>query len=331
MPGKIAITTANMRDENNLVAQELKDLGFELAIHPDLIPPTADELRALLDGAVGVIAGSDVFSREILSEAKALRCLSRHGIGYDAIDLDAAADLGIVVTYVPDAMVDAVADLAMGLLLALARRIPEFDAAVKQGEWPRYMAHDLKGKTLGVVGTGRIGMATALRARGFGMRFAGYDPVTNPLFIEELGGNYHSLDELLEISDYVTLHVPSLPQTRGLMNAAAFQRMKEGAFLINTARGAIVDEAAALDALDSGRLAGIGTDVLSSEPPLPGSAAEKLARHPKVVITPHVASSTPVTTAKMGRISLENLLAVLNGERPAHVANPRVYEGTLRS
>jgi D-3-phosphoglycerate dehydrogenase len=331
MPGKIAITTANMRDERNLVAEELKDAGFELAIHPSLVPPTPDELQALLDGAVGVIAGSDVFSREVLSQAKDLRCLSRHGIGYDAIDLDAAADLGIVVTYVPDAMVDAVADLAMGLLLALARRIPEFNAAVHQGEWPRLMAHDVAGKTLGVIGTGRIGMAAGRRARGFGMKFVGYDPTPNPLFVEELGGDYMPLEELLAVSDYVTLHVPSLPQTRGLMNAAAFAKMKPGAFLINTARGAIVDEAAALDALDSGRLGGLGTDVLSSEPPLPGSDAEKLARHPKVVITPHVASSTPVTTAKMGRVSLENLLAVLRGDRPAHVANPRVYDGPLRS
>lgn len=331
MPGKIAITTATMRDTNNAVAQELIERGFEPVVHPHLVPPTADELRALLDGAVGIIAGSDVFSREVLTEAKDLICLSRHGIGYDAIDLDAAADLGIVVTYVPDAMVDAVADLAMGLLLACARRIPEFDAAVKRGEWPRLMAHDLNGKTLGVIGTGRIGMATARRAQGFGMKFVGYDPTANPLFVEELGGNYLPLEELLAVSDYVTLHVPSLPQTRGMMNAAAFAQMKPGAFLINTARGAIVDEAAALEALDSGKIAGIGTDVLSSEPPIPGSDADKLGRHPKVAITPHVASSTPITTAKMGRVSLENLLAVLNGERPAHVANPRVYDGPLRS
>ncbi|HEU4753196.1 MAG TPA: 2-hydroxyacid dehydrogenase, partial [Armatimonadota bacterium] len=201
----------------------------------------------------------------------------------------------------------------------------------KQGEWRRGISFDASGQTLGIVGTGRIGMAVARRAKAFSMPLLGCDPYPNPRFREELGGTYVSLDELLERSDFVTLHSPATPETRGLIGAPQLARMKKTAFLINCGRGSLIDEPALLAALDGGRIAGAGLDVFAVEPPPPGSPSEALMRHPAVVATPHVASFTPVTAARMARAAMENLLAVLRGERPENVANPAVYERGLRA
>jgi D-3-phosphoglycerate dehydrogenase len=279
---------------------------------------------------VGIIAGPEPITREVMEAAKNLRCVSRNGVGYDAVDCDAAADLGIVVTYVPGAMVDAVADLALGLMLSAARRISELDSVVKRGEWIRPMQHDFSGQTVGLIGTGRIGSAVARRLKGFGVKLLGCDPYPNAAFAEELGGEYVSMDELLERADFVSLHLPASAGTRGLIGAEKLAKMKPGAFLINTARGTLIDEDALVAALDAGQIAGAALDVFSKEPPLPGSAAETLLRHPKVVATPHIASFTPVCAANMGRGAMENLLTVLAGDRPDYVANPSVYDRPLR-
>jgi D-3-phosphoglycerate dehydrogenase len=330
MSDTIAFTTVAIRDENNEVAQTLLQKGYRLAIHPDMTPPTREQQRALMSEAVGIIAGSEPITREVMEEASKLRVVSRNGIGYDAVDVAAATDLGIVVTFVPDAMVDAVADLALALMLSAARRVVELDNALKRGEWFRPMQHDFSGQTLGLIGTGRIGLAVARRARAFRMELLGCDPYPNPAFTGELNGSYVSLDELLERSDFISLHLPASAETKGLIGREQIARMKPGAFLANTARGALVDEEALLEALNEGRLAGAALDVFSQEPPAPGSVAEALMKHPKVVATSHIASFTPVTVAKMGKGAMENLLAVLEGRRPAYVANPEVYERGLR-
>jgi phosphoglycerate dehydrogenase-like enzyme len=327
---KIAITAIPLRSPESDVARTLRERGYELSIHPSVTAPTREELRVMLDGAVGLIAGSEIIDREVLLAAPTLRVVSRNGVGYDAIDLDAATDLGVVVAYVPDAMVDAVADLTLGLLVSAARKITELDAALKKGEWRRIMAADIGGQTLGLVGTGRIGMAVARRARAFGMRLVGADPYPNPLFVDELGGSYLPLDELLATADFVSLHSPATPETRGLINRERLARMKPSAFLINAARGSLVDEAALVEALKSGKLAGTALDVFSAEPPIPGSPADELMRLPNVVATPHVASFTPTTVARMGRAAMENLLEALEGRRLTNVANPAVYERPLR-
>jgi D-3-phosphoglycerate dehydrogenase len=321
----IAITAATMRDENNEVAFTLKEQGYRLAIHLGLAPPTPEQQRLLLADAVGLIAGSEPITAATLEDAPRLRVISRNGIGYDAIDLDAATARGIVVTFVPDAMVDAVADLTMGLLLALARRIPELDSALKAGQWHRVIGADVATRTLGVVGTGRIGMAVARRTRAFRMRLLGCDPRPHALFVEELGGDYLPLDDLLAGADFVSLHAPACPETRGMIAAPQLARMRPTAYLINCSRGSLVDEGALLDALRERRIAGAGLDVFTAEPPIPGSAADLLMRHPAVVATPHVASFTPITAARMGRAALANLLTALRGERPEHVANPAVF------
>lgn len=330
MPNSVAITALAIANEDNEVAQTLKAHGYQLAIHPHMVMPNRDELRALLSDAVAVIAGSEPYTREVMEEAVHLRVISRNGVGYDAIDVAAATELGIVVAYTPDAMVDAVADLAIGLMLAIARRIAELDARMKQGEWYRAIAADVSGRTLGLVGTGRIGLATARRARAFRMRMLGYDPYPNPLFVEELGADYTSLEELFEVSDFISLHVPTTPSSRGLVSAELIRRMKPGAFLINTARGTLVDEQALLDALNEGRVAGAALDVFSQEPPIPGSAGDLLARHPKVIALPHVAAYTPTAVARMGRGACQNILSILSGDGQAQIVNPEVFERGLR-
>lgn len=325
MPETIAMTTVALRDPENPVSRELREMGYRLAVHPHILPPTREEQRVLLSDAVGLIAGSEPITREVLAEAPLLRVISRHGIGFDAIDLEAATERGIPVTFVPDAMTDAVADLTIGLMLSAARRIPAMDVAMKQGEWPRTMGADVTGRTLGLIGTGRIGMAVARRARAFRMRLLGSDPYPNPLFVEEVGGNYVPVEELLTDADYVSLHAPAMAGTRGMIGDAQLALMKPSAFLINCSRGSLIDEPALIRALAEGRLAGAGLDVLSEEPPTPGSHPDLLARLPNVVITPHIAAFTPITVSRMGRAAMENLLTVLRGERCPYIANPAVY------
>jgi D-3-phosphoglycerate dehydrogenase len=323
---KIVLTPVALCQGENPVVEALRERGYETVQHPGVIPPTTEELRRYLEGAVGMIAGMEPVPAGVIEGAQELRVISRFGVGYDNIDVPAATRRGIVVTSIPDAMVDAVADLTLGLMLALARRIPEFDRGMKAGAWTRYPAVDVTRKCLGIVGTGRIGMAVAERARGFRMALLGYDPAPNPRFVEELGGDYVPLDELLARADFVTLHLPLTPATDRLMSAPQFERMRPSAFLINAARGGLVDEEALYAALTAGQIAGFGTDVYRKEPPDP----HPLWSLPNVVATPHVASYTDGAIARMARAALGNLLTVLEGGRPEQVVNPEVY-AQLRS
>lgn len=301
--------------------EALRTAGYEPVVHTRGGPASREELRGYLAGAVGMIAGMDRIDEELLAEFPALRVISRFGVGYDAIDVAAATRHGVVVTYIPDAMVDSVADITMGLMLAVARRIPELDRSVKAGEWHRQLAVDVSRRTLGIVGTGRIGMAVAERARGFRMRLLGHDRIPNAAFVETMGGDYVTLEELLQQADFVTLHAPLTPETRHLIGAAQLALMKPTAFLINAARGGLVETAALTAALDTGQIRGAAMDVYETEPP---DNAPLIGRA-NVVATPHTASYTDGTVSKMARAALGNLLAVLQGERPEHVVNPEVY------
>jgi D-3-phosphoglycerate dehydrogenase / 2-oxoglutarate reductase len=320
VPDRIAVTPVALCTTENAVVNTLREREFEVALHRSTTPPTLDDLRELLRGAVGMIAGMEPIPAEVIEGADRLRVISRFGVGYDNIDVAAATRRGILVTYIPEAMTDTVADLTFGLILALARRIPELDAAMKAEEWRRVIGADVTGKTLGLLGTGRIGMAVARRATGFRMRLLGYDPVPNRRFGEEVGGAYVSFEEVLRQSDFISLHLPMLPETRGLIGAAQLALVKPTAFLVNCARGALVDEAAVYTALTEGRLAGFGTDVYPKEPPAP----QPLYKLPNVIALPHIASFTPDTAARMGQTGLANLPAGLSGERPEHVVNPEV-------
>ena len=244
-----------------------------------------------------------------------LRAVAVYAVGVDNVDLDAATRHGVQVGHTPGVLTETTADLAFGLLLAAARRVAEGDAAVRRGEWrpfhPKaFVGEEVSGATLGIVGMGRIGSAVARRAAGFSMEVLG---------TSRAGGV--PLEELLERSDFVSLHAPLTAATRGLIGAAELRRMKPTAFLVNTARGGLVDTDALVRALREGWIAGAGLDVTDPEP-LP--ADHPLLEQAGVVVTPHIGSASRRAREAMADLSVDNLLAALRGERMPHLANPEV-------
>ncbi len=299
----------------------LQDAGVEVVFYPKAGRLTEADLLPLVGDADAIIAGTEPITARVLAAAPRLRIVARRGVGLDSVDVAAATARGVVVTTTRGVNTEAVADHAMALLLATARRVAWLDRRMKAGQWDRAISIDVYGKTLGVVGFGAIGRAVARRAAGFGLRVLAYDVAPDEGAARALGVRLCALDALLAQSDFVSVHVPLLPDTRGLIGEATLARMKPGAILINTSRGPVVDEAALLRALQTGHLAGAGLDVFADEPPLDWT----LVQLDQVVATPHVASHTKETLARMDRACAEAVLAVLRGERPAHVANPEVY------
>jgi glyoxylate reductase len=301
-----------------LIAAELKTLlpedplpGYELVwISSDDPTPTGD--------FVGIIPLlSRPMGEEELAGLPKLKVLAQCAVGYDNIDLEAAARRGIPVTNTPDVLTESTADLAWALILAVARRMKEGQEMLARGEWEGWnptqlLGLELNGSTLGIVGAGRIGRAVGRRGVGFGMNILYADQEPHLRFEEATGAGFVDLPTLLAESDVVTVHVPSTPDTRGLFSGALFGQMKPGALFINTARGDLVDETALLAALDEGPLGGAGLDVFSREPQVP----PELANHPKVVALPHIGSATTHTRREMAGLALKNARAVLGGKEP---------------
>lgn len=271
----------------------------------------ADALICLLTDRIG---------SDTLVQAHRLRVIATVAVGYENIDLAAASERGIVVCNTPDVLTQSTADQTFALLLAAARRIPEADCAVREGRFPRWglqqplTGTDVYGKTLGIVGMGRIGAAVAHRGHlGFGMPILYVSRTRKPLLEEDLGAVQVSLERLLEESDFVCIHVPLTPQTTHLIDASALARMKPSAILINASRGAVVDEAALVNALNEHAIAGVGLDVFEQEPKVhPGL----LSHHEHVVLAPHLGSATGETRQAMAAIAVSNVLAVLAGKPP---------------
>ncbi len=292
-------------------------------------PVPREVLLREIAGAAGLISMlSDPINAEVMAAAPGLRVISQYAVGYDNIDLAAATARGIGVGNTPDVLTEATADLAFSLLMAAARRVVEGMDNVRRGEWVTWgpeilLGQDIWGATLGIVGLGRIGQAMARRGRGFGMPVLYTGREAKPEAAAALQAEYVSLEELLERSDYISLHCPLTPQTRGLIGETELRRMKATAILINTARGPVVQSAALERALREGWIAGAGLDVTDPEP-LP--ASHPLAALPNCVITPHIASGSVKTRAKMTDITVDNLLAGLRGECPTFCVNPQVYE-----
>lgn len=295
-----------LRERYRLVAEPAED-----AI------PTAEELRAGFAQADAVICMlSDSIDADLLSHATKLKILANYAVGYNNIDLAAAKARGIVVTNTPDVLTDATADLAWALLLAVSRRVVEGDRWIRSGTWhgwapTQLLGVDIAGKTLGIIGMGRIGQAVAQRALGFRMRIV-YESRRSVAPPPGLSWERLPLGKLLAEADFVSLHVPLTEATRHLIGVQELSRMKRTAILINTARGPVVDEEALVAALKTGVIAGAGLDVYEREPAVhPG-----LVELPNVVLLPHLGSATLETRIRMGRICLDNIEAVLNG-RPA--------------
>lgn len=284
-------------------------------------PLRSEEVRELLPGCDGYIAGIDCVDRHALDGAKRLKVIARYGVGVDRVDIEAAAEAGIAVTNTPDANSVSVAELTIGLMLALARSIPQLNAAVRNGGWPRSSGATLEGKTIGLIGLGSIGRQVALRLRGWNTRTLCHDPGVDAATAARYGAEPATLDALIAQSDFVSLHVPVLPATRGIVNSDFLAGMKSGAFLVNTARGELVDEAALAAALESGRLGGAALDTFATEPLAPD---HPLLRFPGMIVTPHCGAHTDRASANMGWTALRNCLAVLRGEAPE---NPVLSQG----
>jgi D-3-phosphoglycerate dehydrogenase len=270
--------------------------GFEVTVETGLGP---EELANTIGGYDGLIVRSATkVTAEILERAERLKAIGRAGTGVDNIDLDAATRAGIVVMNTPGGNSVAAAELTVSLLLALARNVPQSNADLRAGNWERkrYTGIEVAGKVLGVVGLGRIGREVARAAKGLRMEILGFDPFVSHEAAARIGIEHADLEDLLAKADLVTLHVPLTDETRHLIGAKNLGRMKQGARLINCARGGLVDEAALLDAIDSGHLAGAALDVYESEPP----TDSKLVQHPKVVSTPHLGASTVEAQQRVG-------------------------------
>jgi glyoxylate reductase len=286
--------------------------AHDVDVWPDPDPPPADALRTRAGEADGLLTLlTDRVDGALLDAAPSVRAVANMAVGTDNIDLEAAAARGVAVGNTPGVLTDATADLTMALILALVRKLPEGVARVREGRWGPWqpaqdLGADLSGATLGVVGFGRIGRAVAQRAEAFGMRI---------IHTARSGGM--TLDALLGEADVVSLHVPLSAATRHLIDAVALARMKPGAYLVNTARGGIVDQAALRDALQRRRLAGAALDVTDPEPIDPG---DPLLEAPNLIVVPHIGSATAGTRAKMAAMAVDNLLAALDGRPMPHPA-----------
>ncbi len=283
-----------------------------------------EDTRVALSGADAILAGAERLNESTMARADRLKVVCRNGVGYDRVDVDYCTRRGIVVTYTPGVMADAVADLAMGLLLAVVRGLSTGDRSVKAGGYEVAMGEDLASMTLGLLGCGRIGVEVVRRALGFRMRVLVHDPWVAPEDLREIGAEPVSLEGLLAGADAISLHLPMSQENARIVDAGFLRRMKPGSWLINTARGGLVDEAALISALEDGHLAGAGLDCQATEPPAGDSA--RLAALAQVVATPHSGSNTVTARTRMAQVGARDIVAVLQGRRPRHVVNPEVLE-----
>jgi D-3-phosphoglycerate dehydrogenase len=288
------------------------------------------DVRLDLDkaGLLAAVAGYDALvvrsatrvTAEVIAAGGRLRVIGRAGTGVDNIDVDAATRRGIVVVNAPASNNVAVAELTVGLLISLARSIPQAHASVQGGKWERtkFVGWEVRGKTLGLVGLGRIGSEVAVRARAMEMHVLAYDPVVSLDRAEQIGVELVTMDELAQRSDVISIHVPLVDATKGMFDAARIARMKRGAYLINASRGGIVDDDALLAALEAGQLGGAALDVFSVEPPAPDSP---LTHHPKIIAVPHIGASTAEAQTSAGTEMAEGVAEALSGATPRYAVN----------
>ncbi len=312
---RVLVTPTSYGKSDRSLCQDLESQVGEVVYNKTGKPLKAADLIAQIAGFDGYIAGVDEITAAVLDAASRLKVVARYGVGVDQVDLDAARRRGIVVTNTPGANAKAVAELTVGLLLALARTIPQASEGTKAGGWPRLAGLSLDGKTVGLYGFGAIGRDVARKLAAFDCRVLAYDVAPDRAFAAEHGVQLCTPDELLAESSFLSLHCPLLPETRGLVNEPFLDKMRPGAFLVNTARGELVDEPCLAAAIRSGRLAGVALDVYHHEPPGPDNPLLKL---PQVIATPHIGSHADGATNAMGRMALVDCLAVLRGEAPRH-------------
>ena len=300
---KVVVTARSFAQSDPAPLKMLEDSG---CLVTRLKP--GEDLAGVLRDADGVIAGLEAYTKDVFAAAERLKIVSRYGVGYDAVDLNAAKAANVAVTITPGANSDSVADLAIAFMLGAARHIPRMDSAIKSGAADtRPLGLEMWQKTLGVIGVGRIGKGVIQRARGFEMKVLCFDTFKDEAFAEKYGARYVDLDTLLAESDFITLHTPLLPETRNIIDSAALSKMKKTAVLVNTARGGLIDEDALARALSEGRIAAAALDATADEKP----GNSPLCKLPNCILTPHAGAATHEAALKMGLMAVKNLLDYL--------------------
>jgi len=296
-------------------------------VSPHDRPLTRQELLEAIKDRDGIITLlTDKVDAEFFEAAAGVKGVANFAVGFDNMDVKEATKRGIPLSNTPGVLTNATAEMAWALLFAVCRRVVESDAVMRSGQWPgwgplQFIGGDVTGKTLGIVGSGRIGAAMAMKSRGFEMKVLYTDAYRNEMLEKELGAKKVEFEELLVTSDFISIHVPLLPETRHLFGAKQFAMMKKTAYLINTARGPVINEAELIEALKNGVIAGAGLDVYEFEPKM----VEGLNELNNVVIAPHTASATVSSREGMSRLAAENLLAMLAGKPAPTCLNPEVY------
>lgn len=309
---KVLVTPTSFLKPQNAKAKALLESFFDEIVYNDLgVPLTGEQIIERLQGCDAYIAGLDYITAEVIEKMpESVKVISRYGVGIDRVDMDAARARGIVVTNTPGVNAKAVGELTFALMLCACRNIPQLHQAVTDGLWPRSQGVELAGRTLGIVGLGAIGKCLAVRAKAFEMDVVAYDPYFDEAFAEANGIRKMELEELLCSADVVSLHVPLNDSTRHMISRERIEKMKDGAIIVNTARGGLVDEIAAADALKSGKLGGMGLDAFEQEPLL----ESPLKGLPRVIFTPHSGAHTAEAVSNMGLLSVQNAIDVLKGE-----------------
>ena len=323
---RVLVTTLFIRSPDDPSLEPLRHDGHAIELVDGITVRAERALAERLQGVAATLASTEPYTETVLGQASDLKVISRTGVGYDAIDVSAATRHGVLVCTTPGTNHHAVADLALTLILAQSRRLLDAVNLLRGGGWtPQPVGFELRGTTVGVIGTGLIGREVVKRLHGFEPRLLAYDVVQNPE-LARYNVEYVSFDQLLSQSDVITLHAPLLPETRGMIDASALAKMRRSAYLVNTARGPLVDEQALADALASGTIAGAALDVMHVEP-LP--ADSPLRQAPNLVLTPHIASSTHQSIDAMKHMAVENAARVLRGEPPLSCLNAEVLTSSV--
>lgn len=289
----------------------LEDNGFTVELSPYGRQYAFDELKDVIGEYDAVISGLELWDGRLFSLAKKLKIIAKFGVGLDSIDLDAAKAAGVCITYAKGLNAVSVANTAVMLMLASLKKLTQFDAATKRGEWPRMSTNDLDGKTVGFIGFGEISRYVIERLQGFNVRFMAYDAFPDSDAARRLGVTLADMDTVLGSADVISVHVPLLESTRHLMNAEAFSKMKPTAVFINTSRGKVVDESALYDALSEGRIAAAAIDVFEEEPTNPHNPLFGLEGF---TCTPHTAADTQESAARVGYMAAKNIVSFFSGE-----------------
>ena len=304
---KILVTPRSLTRDRHPALAAFKEAGYEVIFSTPGKQPDEQELLQLLPGCVGMLAGVEKISAQVLEAAKTLRAISRNGVGIDNIDRKAAERLNIAILKTIGTNARGVAELAIGLLFAGYRMIPYSDAQMKSGNWSRKKGFEIAGRTLGLIGCGKIGKCVAEMALGLGMRVIAYDMYPDKSFAPSPEFRFAALDSVLETADVISLHCPPPEDGNAMIQQNAIEKMKTGVYVINTARAALVDETAILEGIQSGRLLGYATDAYDKEPP----DASPLLRHENVITTPHIGGFTFESVDRTTLAAVENLLQFL--------------------